>query len=282
MSLTGPSPTLKQNSEEFKREARAIKKDIRSLRRITRSGGRDARLKPKNRIRHEEKTELHRANLEYENEFLRRATVEDGKDFLLDFLRYHFPDHLDSIAIKCRKTLEEIKTIGNEERSVGVRQCRRLFNAPVLSDEIGLLLWTELRQGDALSHCHEFHPDDEAWMEDFAPEQLERKRTADLEARMTEYVKTQNLVVWNNHSSNSVVSHGNTGYNITSPSPTIKNAPNVDASQVRAVAAVTALVEQRQSVPMDRKAVDGFLVGIKKRTAKGAGYFAASLAAGYS
>ncbi|KAL7622156.1 hypothetical protein AAE478_007658 [Parahypoxylon ruwenzoriense] len=94
--------------------------------------------------------------LRYEWETRRHESIEDGSDFLKDFLRCHFEEHLDYIRIVNNLTLDEIKMIGNEQsKALGVRQCRRLFNAPVLSDQIGFLLWCELRQGHNLDHNHE-------------------------------------------------------------------------------------------------------------------------------
>ncbi|CAJ2504926.1 Uu.00g123200.m01.CDS01 [Anthostomella pinea] len=94
--------------------------------------------------------------LAQECEFRHRESVQHGDEFLRDFLRCHFEQYLDHIRIISGQTLEEVKMIGNEkDQKLGVRQCRRLFNAPVLSDQIGYLLWCELRQGKALDHSHE-------------------------------------------------------------------------------------------------------------------------------
>jgi hypothetical protein len=88
----------------------------------------------------------------------------DGQEYLREFLRHHFEDHIDSIRVISNITLEEIRMIGNvRNKSLGVRQCRRLFNAPVLSDEIGHLLWRRLRQGiNTFDHVHERTQDEEA------------------------------------------------------------------------------------------------------------------------
>ncbi|KAI0009361.1 hypothetical protein F4779DRAFT_640554 [Xylariaceae sp. FL0662B] len=101
------------------------------------------------------------AQLARERETRRRESVWDGREFLRDFLRTHFGEYLRHIQITSELTLDEIRMIGNEaDKKWGTRQCRRLFNAPVLSDSIGYLLWCELRQGDALDHSHL------SWVED--------------------------------------------------------------------------------------------------------------------
>ncbi|KAI2633171.1 hypothetical protein GGS26DRAFT_590767 [Hypomontagnella submonticulosa] len=83
-----------------------------------------------------------------EYEIHRQESIEDGREFLKDFVRYHFKDYIDHISIISTLTFEEIKMIGNEQdQGWGVRQCRQLFNAPVLNDEVGHLLWCELRKG---------------------------------------------------------------------------------------------------------------------------------------
>ncbi|KAI1338896.1 hypothetical protein F5Y15DRAFT_424342 [Xylariaceae sp. FL0016] len=95
-------------------------------------------------------------------EYRRRESVQDGEDFLKDFLEHHFETHIDHIRITCNLTLEDIKMIGNEEdQKLGVHACKKLFNAPVINDEIGYLLWCELRQGDGLDHSHERQTEDD-------------------------------------------------------------------------------------------------------------------------
>ncbi|KAI0164015.1 hypothetical protein GGR57DRAFT_516353 [Xylariaceae sp. FL1272] len=96
-----------------------------------------------------------------ERRYRRSQGVLDGEEYLGNFLQQHFEDHIDQIRIISAMTLAEIKMIGNEEnQAVGVSQCRRLFNAPVLNDQIGYLLWCELRQGEALDHTHDTPKDE--------------------------------------------------------------------------------------------------------------------------
>ncbi|KAI0378950.1 hypothetical protein F5Y04DRAFT_283320 [Hypomontagnella monticulosa] len=83
-----------------------------------------------------------------EYEIRRQESIEDGREFLKDFVRYYFREYVDHIRIISTLTFEEIKMIGNEQdQAYGVQQCRRLFNALVLSDQVGHLLWCELRKG---------------------------------------------------------------------------------------------------------------------------------------
>ncbi|KAI1074201.1 hypothetical protein F5B20DRAFT_467826 [Whalleya microplaca] len=94
--------------------------------------------------------------LAWQREGQRLRAVRDGADFLHHFLRTHFGRYLGYIQLVGAPTLDQIKLIGNEaDQQRGTRACRRLFNAPVLSDEVGHLLWRELRQGAALDHSHE-------------------------------------------------------------------------------------------------------------------------------
>ncbi|KAI0026022.1 hypothetical protein F4780DRAFT_718118 [Xylariomycetidae sp. FL0641] len=87
----------------------------------------------------------------------RRRSVQAAEAFLRDFVGAHFGEHADAIRITAdAATLDDIKMIGNEtDQRTGVGACRRLFNAPVLSDQVGYLLWQELRQGEALGHSHD-------------------------------------------------------------------------------------------------------------------------------
>ncbi|KAI1846395.1 hypothetical protein JX266_007600 [Neoarthrinium moseri] len=299
ISLKGPSPALEQDSEEFKRQAREIKRD---LRRLSKCAEINARRKSKSPTRFEQEIR----QLEHESEFRRRLSVEDGREFLLDFLRHHFADHVDKVTIKSTRTIEEIKMIGNEGRGTGVRACRRLFNAPVISDQIGLLLWQELRQGDALDHSHELRTDDEAERDSVAPEAVRRRRAEELEARMAEYMALKQSPVCNG----ALGMHDMQNYSCGCPEDVAPKVATV-ASTIAAAAAETEAVSTNYdvaeanprvaemvateaaaenifaaaaelSVPMDKRMVDGFLEGVKKRTIKGAEYFAASLATGYA
>lgn len=212
ISLLGPDPALlAADSDEFKRQAKEIKKDLQRLSRYTRhqhsnpatlaeysrlqrvssspsvsasavfflpgaattttvtttttttNPATDTTVAPPPQSSPPPPLELELEALQQEHEFRRRFSIQEGRDFLSDFLRVHFAAHRDHVAIRAdaasARTLEEIKMIGNEEDvASGVRQCRRLFNAPVLSDRVGSLLYEELRQGDDLDHSHEWRP----------------------------------------------------------------------------------------------------------------------------
>ncbi|KAI0129717.1 hypothetical protein BJ170DRAFT_593264 [Xylariales sp. AK1849] len=277
ISLKGPSPTLDQDSEEFKKQAREIKKDLQRLSKYTEK---HARRKSKSPTRLNEELRQATGELEQQHEFRRCMAVQEARDFLLNFLNHHFEDHLDHITIKCSSTLDEIKMIGNEELSLGVRQCRRLFNAPVISDQIGMLLWSELRQGDSLDHSHAVRSDDEAKKEDVAPRVLSKRGMEELDERKAECMAMQQ-----SPPCSGIIGQfsGQNHIGCGQPSPSTSNEPAAGGTAPGAVEAVAARIKQAtSSVPMERKVIDGFLHGIKRRTVKGAGYFAASLATGYA
>ncbi|KAK6083437.1 hypothetical protein SCUP234_03787 [Seiridium cupressi] len=278
ISLKKPSPELEQDSEEFKRQAREIKKDIQ---RISKYKNRHRRKRSKSRNREEEGERETQERLKYEHEFRRRVSVIEGREFLLDFIQYHFASHMENITIKNTKTLEEIKMIGNEELSIGVRQCRRLFNAPVISDQVGLLLWQELRQGDALDHTHEFRTDDEAERDNISPELVRRKRTEESDAHMAEYVAERQATPICGDTHENTPRYQNTA----SPCPRTATVAPIDthSSPMRVIAALGLVTEQTSSsIPIEKKAVDSFLNGVKKSAFRGASQFAASLASGYA
>ncbi|KAK8078796.1 hypothetical protein PG994_002603 [Apiospora phragmitis] len=273
ISLLGPDPTLEADSEEFKKQAKEIKKDLQRLTRYTRrQHSNPATMAEYSRIQRPSSTPALTAiarvptimtqqqqqhqqqeqqlqqippqqkleELQHEHEFRRRFSVQEGRDFLADFLRVHFAEHRDHVAIRTAKTLEEIKMIGNEEDvASGVRQCRRLFNAPVLSDSVGSLLYEELRQGEDLDHSHEWRPsitdddDERVYEEDKkndglqqsrenrkkdkkkkkkipAPEELRQWRVDDFERSKAEFIEMMQLAataqnVNGNNSSNTAL-----------------------------------------------------------------------------
>jgi hypothetical protein len=284
MSLTGPSPALDQNSEEFKRQAKEIKRD---LQRWSRYAGRHSRSKSKGSISLEKEFWQAKGQLEQEHELRRRVSVEEGKEFLLDFLHHHFEDHIGAITIKSTKTLEEIKMIGNEDLSTGVRLCRRLFNAPVISDQVGLLLWQELRQGDALNHNHETrtrrsgsHTMEIGVMRRDGMELLLDNSTLEYMAQkqgiICDGVLGQLGVRIHNHNC------ACRGMTTSAQAPAGSVPRGVTMEGVVVVAATTATQQEADSIPMEKRTLDGFLESIKRRTSKGAGYFASSLAMGYA
>ncbi|KAI1636813.1 hypothetical protein F4809DRAFT_607269 [Biscogniauxia mediterranea] len=272
-----------EKEKEVKRDEREIKKYIKK-----------APVKTPEQLEEDRQAA---EQLARECEFRRCRSIRAGVDFLRDFLSCHFEEHLNQIRITCGLTLEQIKMIGNEkDKKWGVRQCRRLFNAPVLSDQIGYLLWCELRQGDALDHKHEKHENSESEIEEEgqftrimeAPERQEsemerhRKGSVDREVVSEPGSPTSRI-----HRRWTGMPHENYGWNpdyftpsalqnpraVTSPgSP----APEPDEGPQRGRAGSAP-----DKLHMPRKKVECLIEGFRKRTATGAGYLAASLARGY-
>lgn len=277
ISLKNPSPELEQDSEEFKRQAKEIKKDIR---RISKYSSRHTQKRCKSPAHQNEDGSQLEERLRYEHEFYRQVSVQEGRDFLLNFLKYHFPEHLENITIKSDKNLEEIKMIGNEDLAIGVRQCRRLFNAPVISDRVGSLLWQELSQPDTLNHSHEFDTDYGVEMVDVATEVKRRRRTEELEERMEEYIAQRRQAAACTRALQQPQSYQNDPLRPERARPGRVRAHTVPNSVAEAIHVV---VEQTQtSIPMEKRAIDGFLEGVKKSAVKGATQLAASLASGYT
>ncbi|KAH8196415.1 hypothetical protein TruAng_009431 [Truncatella angustata] len=285
ISLRGPSPEVEQDSEEFRRQSREIKKDIQ---RMSKYKTKSAQTKIKSQARQEEDERHTREGLMYEHEFRRRMSANEGREFLLDFIQDHFPEHVQNITIRGTKTLEEIKMIGNEdEPSVGVRQCRRLFNAPVMSDQVGLLLWQELRQGDALDHSHETLTGDEAERDGVVLQAVRRRRSKELDRLLTEYIAERRV-----EREASTVADASLPVNAqqnreVAVKPylgrTNCNQGPGGRSAMRMPEAMSRVAEQAAAcISMEKKAPDGFLGGVKKSAAKGVAQFAAALASGYT
>lgn len=214
--------------------------------------------------------------LQEENEFRHLLAVQEGRDFLYHFAKTHFESHMDHISITNTKSIGEIKMIGNEELSVGVQQCRRLFNAPVISDEMGLLLWQELRQGDALDHSHEEAAAAAGAVaaDDVAPEERRRQRTAAFE---------EQIAAWHTYQQRRA-EHGTelcealrSRYGYTYDSVERAAKPGKPARRPPPKRGPYPLL----ALPVERRALDGFLNEVKRRTARSAGTLAATLAAGY-
>ncbi|KAI8631230.1 hypothetical protein F5Y19DRAFT_473628 [Xylariaceae sp. FL1651] len=212
-------------------------------------------------------------HLAREREALRLEAVMDGKGFLTDFLRYHFEDQFDNIRIISKLTLEEIKMIGNEENiNCGVRQCRRLFNAPVLSDQVGYLLWRELRQGNALDHSHK-RMEDGASLQYNNVDDTHEQRTSE-ETQGADFI---DLAVSIHISpqierSRSGLSHDGSLNSGQASSPSSTKTSETKADQIQ-----PPPMEER----LQKRKADCFMGDFKKHTLTGAGYFAASLARGY-
>ncbi|KAH9907169.1 hypothetical protein F4778DRAFT_525701 [Xylariomycetidae sp. FL2044] len=233
------------------------------------------------------------AQLVREREFRHCVSVGEGEEFLKNFLRHHFEEYLDQIRVTCDLTLEEIKMIGNEEdKKSGVGQCRRLFNAPVLSDQVGYLLWCELRQGDALDHSHESSSDDK----------LNRRREEFLWHRRTFCC----IDTWKVPDLPRAAAGQQDGYVGGSTYPTNRSSDAREGSRLdrpslvseegpsspifKPISSLSSLlkVPQRDEsnyetirAPVDRKQAYHLRGGFPRRSLNGAEYLAASLASGY-
>ncbi|KAK1995066.1 hypothetical protein LX36DRAFT_713426 [Colletotrichum falcatum] len=81
----------------------------------------------------------------------RLAAVAEGFWFLRDFIEARWPVQLLAgyIKIQCDLTLDEVKGLGCLSKAEGSRRCRKLVSAPVIHDEIGYALWSELARESA-------------------------------------------------------------------------------------------------------------------------------------
>ncbi|KAI1504769.1 hypothetical protein F5X99DRAFT_370921 [Biscogniauxia marginata] len=279
LSLMGaeinPLPKKDERTRELERDEREIKKYIKKA--------------PNKSPEQVEEERQATEQLIRECEFRRRKSIHDGEVFLKDFLNCHFEGHLDQIRISCDLTLENIKMIGNEEdQRCGVKQCRRLFNAPVLSDQIGYLLWRELRQGDSLDHSHEKETEGEAESRLKPIEEVRERQVSGLEIRgaNTEEPPFDSPIYqiqrrWTGMSHNK---YGRDPDYIT-PSKIVISTPSSPTSSPNPEPDATPQRARARSAPdklnLPRKKIDCLMEGIQKRTIVGAGYVAASLASGY-
>ncbi|KDN59749.1 hypothetical protein CSUB01_12233 [Colletotrichum sublineola] len=76
----------------------------------------------------------------------KRRDIAESFWFLRDFIEARWPVQLLAgyIKIQCDLTLDEIKELGHLDKAEGSRKCRKLVSAPVIHDEIGYALWSEL------------------------------------------------------------------------------------------------------------------------------------------
>ncbi|KAK8116480.1 uncharacterized protein PG998_004761 [Apiospora kogelbergensis] len=334
ISLKGPNPTLETDSEEFKKQAKEIKKDMQRLSRYSRRQySNPATLAEYSRLQlastmtttnptstiavsqqqlsqplspSSPPPNLQPQSLEelqHEHEFRRRFSIQEAHDFLSDFLQVHFAEHRDLVTVRTSKTLEEVKMIGNEEDvASGVRQCRRLFNAPVISDRVGSLLYEELRQGADLDHSHEWwrcvHDDDDQdydygndeydemkqkgatkmmkRMTKMTADELRRRRDEDFERSKAKFIEMRQLAT---PFHNSDITTNTNPYGLCRCAPMGGQAP----SMLECIKKREKKGEESASRdPLEgRKSVDGLLSEVKRRTWRGAEYIVASLAAGY-
>jgi hypothetical protein len=201
-----------QGSGEFKNDPKVTKQDNKRIAKTERKWKKDKSPPPM----------LHQ---EDERDHERQEAQWKGRHFLLDFLRSHFPQHLDNITLRGTPTLEEIRFIGNEDLATGVRQCRRLFNAPVISDKVGSLLYQELRQGQALDHTHEVQYDPEAYGTCIPSKVIHRERTCGLEVPVT---TRRGAPAYKRHEFSGLI----TKYSVEAPDPSLRRAHTTDLSEV--------------------------------------------------
>ncbi|KAK2029781.1 hypothetical protein LX32DRAFT_347540 [Colletotrichum zoysiae] len=74
------------------------------------------------------------------------SAVTEAFWFIRDFIEARWPVQLLAgyIKIQCDLTLDEVKELGRLSKVEGSRKCRKLVSAPVIHDEIGYALWSEL------------------------------------------------------------------------------------------------------------------------------------------
>ncbi|ETS78322.1 hypothetical protein PFICI_10384 [Pestalotiopsis fici W106-1] len=285
MSLKSPSPALNQDSGEFRKQTKDTKQDIQWMAKSKRKW-KKCKSPPPEQQQEEERI------LQDQRNYQKEIAEWKGREFLLDFLQSHFPEHLDNITLRGTPTLEEIRMIGNEDLATGVRQCRRLFNAPVISDTVGSLLYQELRQGHALDHTHEVQYEEEAESNEdggssiyMPPGVVRRQKTCGFDQPMV--TDTAHRDVYFNGEIGGLLADS-----LQAPAPSLRRANTTDLSETMArTTSPTArgwssmsLAKDRRaaSIPMQKKAFDGFVKDIKKSARKSATSFAASLASGYS
>ncbi|KAK0629154.1 hypothetical protein B0T17DRAFT_178879 [Bombardia bombarda] len=76
----------------------------------------------------------------------RRDSIYHSQEFVREFVKVGWGDHLDSIVLTCTLTLDEMLQIGHLDRSEGTRACLRLVRVPVINDEISSALYIILTE----------------------------------------------------------------------------------------------------------------------------------------
>jgi hypothetical protein len=87
-----------------------------------------------------------RLRREEEKEQRRWDSIFEAREYLFAFVNEGWESNMDHIKVVCSLTTDELRRIGKLERPEGVAQCRKLFVAPVLNDEIACALWKILRE----------------------------------------------------------------------------------------------------------------------------------------
>lgn len=93
---------------------------------------------------HTESEEL--ASSSDEQDQHRRASIGTARDFIYDLIRSddRWSSHLPLIRINCPYSFNELHALGNLTQFEGVAACRKLVRVPVIHEELGLFIWTQL------------------------------------------------------------------------------------------------------------------------------------------
>lgn len=83
---------------------------------------------------------------EQQQEQNRQASIRAAHDFVYDTINSEddWSSHMSLIRITCPHTLSELHALGNLPQDEGVAACRKLIRVPVIHEEIGLFIWTQL------------------------------------------------------------------------------------------------------------------------------------------
>lgn len=81
-----------------------------------------------------------------EQEELHQAAIGAANDFIHDLITSddRWASHIAHIRINCPYTLNELHGLGSLPEPEGVAACRKLIRVPVIHEELGLFLWTQL------------------------------------------------------------------------------------------------------------------------------------------
>jgi hypothetical protein len=79
----------------------------------------------------------------------RSQSIKDAMEYLQGFIRTGWPNNIDFIKVQRELTMEQLKFIGTLGQQDGVRECGKLFRAPVIHNEIAYDLWKRLAADNA-------------------------------------------------------------------------------------------------------------------------------------
>lgn len=81
-----------------------------------------------------------------EQEELQQASICAANDFIHELILSddRWASHIALIRINCPYTLTELHGLGSLPQSEGVAACRKLIRVPVIHEELGLFVWTQL------------------------------------------------------------------------------------------------------------------------------------------